>query len=653
MTLASMLRRTAASPRAAVHYLNEDGSRQAEPAGELMVTASRVLSGLRAAGIRPGEPVMVVSARNREFLAAFWGCVLGGMLPAPLAAAGGIRSAPIEEKIARVAARLGRPWVLVDDQASVRGAVDCARILRVADLLRQHPADSFHEAAPTEPAFLQFSSGSTGEPKGVILTHANLIANMEAMTRGVELGENDSLVSWMPLHHDMGLIGFHLAALYRQVPHTLMEARLMARRPLLWLDALERYRATITGCPPSALALVLRALEREPERPRDLSCVRLIINGAEPIPVDLMQRFMARMAPFGLRPAAMFPVYGLAEATLAVAFPPLGAPPEVESLDRRELQENGRAVAAEGAGAIRFAVEGAPVAGVSVRIVDAADRPLPDGCVGHIQVRGPNVTSGYWRDESATREVFCGDWLRTGDLGFLRNGRLCVTGRAKDLIFVNGQNLYAHDIEAVAAKVEGVDASRVAACAWRAPGEDRERLALFAACAADEAGAAIFADIKRRIRRTFGIEPDTLVPLRPAGFPRTTSGKLQRYLLRQRLERGEFDAESARMAALVAAEKARRAVKVMPSTATECALHRLWCERMGLAPDSVGVRDDFEDLGGTSLDAASLIAEIERHFRVRLHSEVLAANPTIERLAAYIDRHGAALESSRRPRFAG
>ena len=171
MTLASMLRRTAASPRAAVHYLNEDGSRQAEPAGELMVTASRVLSGLRAAGIRPGEPVMVVSARNREFLAAFWGCVLGGMLPAPLAAAGGIRSAPIEEKIARVAARLGRPWVLVDDQASVRGAVDCARILRVADLLRQHPADSFHEAAPTEPAFLQFSSGSTGEPKEIGRAH--------------------------------------------------------------------------------------------------------------------------------------------------------------------------------------------------------------------------------------------------------------------------------------------------------------------------------------------------------------------------------------------------------------------------------------------------------------------------------------------------
>jgi len=638
-----VLRRAAETGLAPVSYIADDSSVRLHAADEVLMRARRVHTGLAEAGVRPGDPVVVVSASNPAFLSAFWGCVSLGALPAPLAPAGGWHAGRVEDKIARVWMRRERPFVGADDASSVRGSVPSARVLLVGELEAHAPAGGDSNPDPDSPAFIQFSSGSTGEPKGVVLTHANLLANMESIGRAAAFTADDSTLNWMPLYHDMGLIGFHLTPLYALIPQFQLEPRHMIRRPLLWLDALEGCRATITGGPNFAYELVLRALERQPERRRDLSSVRLVVNGAEPISVATMERFLERTACFGLRREAMCPVYGLAEASLAVAFSAPGSPPLIESLDRRMLQENRRAVASDGPDAVRFAVEGPPAPSVEIRIVDDEDRVLDEGAAGHIQVRGPNVMQGYWRDPEATRQAFCGDWLRTGDLGFLRTGRLIVTGRAKDLIFVNGQNLYAHDLEAAAAAAPGVQAGKVAVSAWTPEGDGRERLALFIGCVSEKAAAPVFADAVRRIRRTFGIAPGTLVPLRPNGFPKTTSGKLQRYVLRQRLERGEFRDQADRMGALVAAEEARRAAKTPPSTEMEKILHRMWCEQMRMTPESVGTRDTFEELAVESIDAAALIAAIEKRFQVRLHSEVLAVNPTIESLARYLEKRAAAM----------
>ena len=649
-----LVRASTSAPQLGVGYIHEDGSATRQTYPELVAAAARLLTGLRARGLVPGDPVIVALSRNQNFLTAFWACVLGGFVPVPVAppeAAQKPRQAL--ERLQNVWRVLRRPWVLTDGDLPP----EIEPYVALSTLADEPPAVHFHRAGLDDTAFIQFSSGSTSAPKGVVLTHRNVLANLVAITEGLQLNATDATLNWLPLHHDMGFVGFHLTLVYCAVQQYHIEPEGMVKHPLLWLDGLERFRCTVTGTPNFGLALVLARLERAAGRTWDLSSVRLILVGAEPISVDTLARFTARLKPFGLDPRALFPVYGLAEATVAVAFPPLGRVPQIETLQRDAFQGNGRAVpaASEDPSAMRFAVEGFALRGGEIRVVDEQDQPVADRTVGHIQIRGENVTAGYYDAPDANREAFAGPWLRTGDLGFLRDRKLCVTGRRKDIIFLNGQNYYAHDLEAMAQQVSGAT-RKVAVCGRHDPQAGREQLLLFLSGGTGESTAALFVAVNRHLQRTVGITVDVAIPLASKEFPRTTSGKLQRYRLRERFERGEFTSDIAEMRRMIVARQAderRQQPKAAPRTATEQLLHQIWCDELQVDPAALGITDRFDEAGGQSIQALAILMRVEKELGASIHSQVLAAHPTIAEQATYLDRHAASLQSgaAHKPQF--
>ena len=451
-----------------------DGSEQELRFSELLAESLRVAGGLRAARLQPGSPVIVLPGGAFD-LPGFWGAIAAGLVPVPLA--------PAPDKVLAVWAHLDRPPIVVGAElarlaAQLPGAgfAEGPRLLTLAELREAEPLRDLHQPKPDDIAFLQFSSGSTGAPKGVELSSANLLANLHQTRTAGAARASDVVASWLPYFHDMGLIGAHLTPLSVGMKQVKLEASDFGKRPALWYETAARHSATLLPMASFALALTLKRVSTEQVTALDLSAVRLVGVGAEPIPVATARRFVEHLRPAGLRPSALVPVYGLAEATLAVAFPPLGEVARPLRLERRALAA-GLAVdvAADPAHVADPALptdqDGEPaeffdvgyaVVGGELRVVDDHGAVLPDSALGQIEFRGPNVACGYHRQPVETGAAFADGWLRTGDVGFLRAGRLCVTGRSKDVVFVHGQKFHAHDLEQVVASSPDVPSGRVA-----------------------------------------------------------------------------------------------------------------------------------------------------------------------------------------------
>lgn len=518
--------------------------------------------GLRAAGVAPGTCVPLLAERSEDFQPMFWGALAAGLVPVPLA--------PDVRRVGPVWEHLGRPPVVVDAACAevadeLPGPVQVLRL----ETLRECPTPAAPATpAPDDLAFLQFSSGSTGAPKGVELTHAAVVANLRQIVAVSALSEQDVLVSWMPYFHDMGLIGTHLAPLAARTKQVKIGPLSFAKNPGLWLDVTARHRGTVLSAANFALALAVRRIPDEVVSGLDLSAVRLILVGAEPISATVWRDFAAKLRPARLDPRAATPVYGLAEATLAVTFPPLGEVAAPVTLDRAALargvvverkpddgvtgheQDGGGTGREPGAGvAEREAGEdvlevmdvGPPVPGCSVRITDDSRRTLGDRRVGHIEVRGPQLARGYHRLPDATALSFTDGWLRTGDLGFLRDGRLCVTGRHKDVLFLNGRTFHAPDTEEVASASPGLPPGTPVVIGSTDPVTGGERVVVFVPWARPPRAAAEVLDgVARRVRTALGHDDVRVLALPPSAFPRTTSGKLQRQRMRARFEAGTY-----------------------------------------------------------------------------------------------------------------
>jgi acyl-CoA synthetase (AMP-forming)/AMP-acid ligase II/acyl carrier protein len=642
MTLREVLERAAAwNPSKRITFVRGRGVESSITHGDLLSQATAVAAWLRAQGVCPRDLVILAPASNETFVRGFWGCVFAGAIPVPLPSPNGALHGSSRERFENVSRLLDEPRVIVD-------AIDVAvepghsRFLRLPSQLPSPWTPSAPDAEPSDAALIQFSSGSTGTPKGIVLTHGNVLANLRAMRDGARVTPDDVSVNWTPLSHDLGLIGFLLGAIYCPNDLVLIDIQAFVRRPLLWLDVLDAHRATITSAPNFGQSLMLtRLAESAAPWQGDLSRVRVVINGAEPISAGVMNRFMDALAPHGLRREAMFPVYGLAEATLAVTFPAPGGAPIVATCDRRALRVSDPVVRVDRTDphATEVVGVGSAVDGCELRIVDDADRVLDEDTTGHVQVRGANVTAGYHADVGATQAAFSDAWLRTGDLGFVHAGQLYVTGRAKDILFVNGQNFYANDIERVALLAPGGDGRRIAACGWRAPEDAADRLLLFVSSANPDPDAGVFAAIRHQLQGVLGLTPHAIIPLPSSRFPRTTSGKVQRYRLREQFERGEFAAAIDRVRrAFASPEGMHPDVIEGPRTATERAVHAIWARELGLAPAAFGVHDRFAEMGGTSLNAMVMRLELEDRFGVSLSPESLARYPTVGTMAEYLDR---------------
>lgn len=604
--------------------------------------ALALLGALQRLSLSPGDTMILCLGDNERFLEMFWACVLGGIVPVPLAP--GSTDAH-RHKLLRVFAQLGNASVYIDTPslerldgfAAAQGLVAEAAALR-ARALAPGSLDiggAVGQAVPSRPddlAFIQYSSGSTGEPKGVLLTHRNLTANIAAIIEAAAFSDRDVALSWMPLSHDMGLIGFHLNMLAAGASHAIMRTELFARRPLLWLDQASQRKATVLCSPNFGYEHFLRQFALKPPQGLDLSAVRLIFNGAEPISAALCRRFSATMQACGLKPTAMFPVYGLAEASLAVSFPAPSTPLETIDLDRTALRIGApvRMAAPGSAHAAEFVKLGRPVPGCEIRIVDDTGTELGDRMVGHVQIRGDNVSSGYFGDAAATTASRAPDgWLDTGDLGLNIDGQLVITGRAKDLIIVNGQNYYPADLELIAQQVPGVEANRVAAVGVRMPGQDTESLALFILHRGD---LADFAPKVQALRRAIGQQTDLeLTHVIPVGaIPKTTSGKLQRYTLARAFEEGEFATMLAELAGHLSADAATDPAGDGPKSTAQ-RLQEI-CEP--LIPDQqITVQTNLLEINLKSLTLARIHEAIEREFPQRIEVTDLFDYPTLAQLA--------------------
>ncbi len=638
---------TRSSSQHCIHYLNGQDDRRSITFGGLRTTALGVLFHLQAFGAQPGDRVILHTSSNEQFLDGFWACLLGGLVPVPVAVGS---SDSHRLKLLQIFASLGKPMVYTEDGQRTRlqdyGKASGARALvdelnkrslyveRVTDISRpgrEHPVTA------DDIAFIQFSSGSTSTPKGVLLTHRNLLTNIRAMIEGAGFTEQDVALSWMPLTHDMGLIGLHLCMLAANIDHTIMDTRLFSRRPLLWLEEASRLGATVLCSPNFGYKHVLKVYDSKGVHGIDLSRVRLLINGAEPISIPLCARFMKAMQRFGLAKTAMYPVYGLAEASLAVTVPRPGQEYRSVTVERASLTVGRIAVvAAPGTvSGLELMVLGKPIRDCELRVASDEDRPLPNGTVGHLQIRGGNVTSGYVGLPADQQPLTADGWLRTGDIGFLTvtEGELVVTGRQKEIIFVNGQNYYPHDLEAVAELHAGIELGKIAAAGSRKPGGDDEELLLFLL---DRGSAADFLPVAKELRRQItehtGLTVAHVIPVKT--LPKTTSGKLQRGRLAQAYADGEFDAVLAELDALAAVSAHTAAKTGTEDSDLQTTIRRI-CASV-ITDREIGLDDDFFELGVSSLSLAQIHERIDEEFPGQLDVEDLFTKSTIRAVAAHL-----------------
>ncbi len=511
---------------------------------EIHLAARRAASSIRGLGIRPGDRVALALRTEPAFLSAFFGTLLAGAVPVPVYPP--VRLGRIGEyhaSTARMFQVAGARLVVADGSirrllgeavARSRPELGCHA---VAELERGEPGRA-HEPDPGELALVQFSSGSTVDPKPVALSHANLVAQIATLVEVIRPTAADRLVSWLPLYHDMGLIGCLLGAVSYPGPLVLIAPEHFLARPALWLRALSRHRGTISAAPSFAYAYAAARVRDEDLAGQDLSPWRVAIDGAEPVAPGSLRRFAARFAPFGFREGALLPVYGLSEAALAVTFTPPGRRWRARGVDpvalaaRGEVQEGRREVVSVGE----------PVPGVEVEVRGERGEALPERRLGRIFVRGPSVMRGYLDQPEATARVLAEGWLDTGDLGFVDGGELFVHGRVKDVVIVRGANHAPDELERALEGIRGLRPGCAAAVGFEPAGRDEELLILAERSRAGrvEGDGGLEEAVRRAVLERTGVRAHTVVLLAPGTLPRTSSGKMRRREALRRWLAGEL-----------------------------------------------------------------------------------------------------------------
>jgi fatty-acyl-CoA synthase len=535
------------------HFHQEEG--KAEPffsyAGVERASA-RHGGALQALGLRKGDRLAIILPDNDDFLFTFFGALRAGIIPVPIYPPTGLgQFRGYLESTRHIVARAGaRALVTTPTILRLLGGVEAAcpslrKMLSIQDVQAAREELYPVRVVPDDVALLQFTSGSVARPKGVVVTHASLMANVEAINRqGLRVGPDDVAVSWLPLYHDMGLIGFVVAPLVQRVPVILLPPLTFLRRPAVWLRALSRHRGTISYGPNFAYALAAKRVRPEELDGVDLSAWRVAGCGAEPIRADTIETFARTFAPWGFARRAFVPSYGMAESTLAVSFETRQEGARFDDVHGPSLYEEGVAkpISFDHPQAVRLVRCGQVIDGHQIAVFAPDDllseHPLPERSIGELRLRGPSLMQGYFDDPTLTAEVMAGGWFHTGDLGYLADGDVIVCGRSKELIIVNGRNFYPHDIEWAAGRVAAVRKGNIVA--FSTPERDRERVVVVfetnLLSAEEQQQARV--QVRQLIQETLGLTVDEVLSLKPGVLPKTSSGKLQRLLTRRLYEGG-------------------------------------------------------------------------------------------------------------------
>jgi fatty-acyl-CoA synthase len=525
---------------------------------EIYEASRRVSRGLRALGLGHGDLVALVVGDAEQFLTTLFGASVAGVIPASL-----YPPATTSDLPRYLAATAG-----ILRSCGARAVVTTAGLQPHFDQLRSSCPDlSFVLACETlealdapesgspppvsadHTAFVQFTSGSTSVPKGVVVTHRNLSANIEAFSgpAGVGSSTSDCAVSWLPMYHDMGLVGMAIGAVYGRLSAVLLTPQAFVKRPVEWLRAISRYRGTVSFAPNFAYDLAVRRVKEADLEGLDLSCWRVAGCGAEPIHAPTLAAFAEKFGPVGFRETSFLPSYGLAEHVLAATFSPRGRGPRVERLSCDDLTGQRVATsAADGSAGEHVTVVscGLPLPGHEIRITDEQGCPLPERAIGEITLAGPSVTPGYYRDEELTARTIRDGWLHTGDVGYLSNGELFVCGRVKDIIIINGRKYHPQDLEWGIDDLAGIRRGRVVA--FGTVDRGRADRAVIVAEPSGTVPADVLTDaIRRRIVDLYGLLVDDVLLVPRGTVARTTSGKVRRAATKMRYERGEIEVAAA------------------------------------------------------------------------------------------------------------
>jgi acyl-CoA synthetase (AMP-forming)/AMP-acid ligase II/thioesterase domain-containing protein/acyl carrier protein len=617
-TIADLLLNAAQKhPHAGVRLVSGEAAFLTYP--ELLIQACHILGGLQLCGRPAGAKIALLLERPADFIPAFWACVLGGYVPCPMVP---IRNDPQrwEKHLAHVDTLLDRPLLVTSAAADVEVRDwPSAQI----DALRAAPHGALdHRVRLTDTAILVLTSGSTGNSKAVALTHANLLASMAGKTERQAMTEADVTLNWISYDHVAALLEAHLLPLYVGATQLHVESAAILADPLLFLRIIDRYRVSMTFAPNflfGQINAVLQPAATDIFRPDplslDLSSLRHIISGGEANLVETGRRFLELLAPYGLSRASLWPAFGMTETCAGSIYS--GEFPDVDQ---------GK----------EFASLGQPLDGLHMRVVDEQGMPLPAGESGELQLRGPMIFAHYYNNEVATRAAFTPDgWFRTGDLGRIEQGRLSLVGRSKDSIIVSGANYFSHELESVLEQLDGIERSFVAAFPTRPPGADTEQLVVSFATTFPLHDESRLHQLTIAVRNStillWGFRPALILPLPKEAFPKTSLGKIQRTVLRKRLETGELQAHENHIAGVTSRQLGGY---TPPEGAAELAIAAVFADMFGLDAGMVSTTASFFDLGGTSLDILKLKQKLEQRFELpELPIVTILQNPTVRALA--------------------
>lgn len=634
-----------ASNNFSINYLRSQNDESDVGFSDLKARALGILYNLQQHGFKPGDECILVTDNNEFFLDAFWACLYGGIIPVPVASASNDEH---RRKLLRIFNKLVSPRLYTEQKILDRLLTYCDSedLQDVAEKLRDSSfliesiedisiAGNIHVSQPDDTAFIQFSSGSTSDPKGVVLTHKNILTNINAIIEGAAITSADRLFSWMPLTHDMGMIGFHLTAIVTGINHTIMDTSTFVRRPLLWISAASEKQATILCSPNFGYKHFLKVYESKGLDNIDLSHVRLVFNGAEPISVSICEQFLDAMEPCGLKRHTMFPVYGLAEASLAVSFPQPQTPMQTISVKRDSLGIGERIEKSDDqAESMTFVLVGKPIRDCKVRITDDNNHVLAENHVGHIQLSGDNVTNGYYHEEEINRALITDDgWLDTGDSGAFVNSQMVITGRIKDIIFVNGLNFYSHDLESILHELDELELGKVVVDGARKKDSDEDELVVFILHRGDiESFIPFVRQVRKSINETTGVEVQHVIPVKR--IPKTTSGKVQRHLLTEAYINSEFDSLVTDINAHL--NPMQPDTSDISANSIEAHISRI-C-RDTVLDKAIGIDDNLFEIGISSLALAEIHEQLEKDFPDQVDISDLFDHPTIRQLAAFLQK---------------
>nr|WTB09068.1 MFS transporter [Streptomyces antimycoticus] len=622
-----LLRAARSAAGGAVVTVAEDGTATAQPYPDLLDRARQLLTGLRERGLHAGDAVVLCGLPLAEFFPAFWGCVFGGVQPVAIMDRPAPGS-PALERLLHTDRLLDRPLVLSDaaGAAALAQAAPELRVVVARDCLGAPPADDHVEPDGADTALLMLSSGSTGEPKAARLTHEGLADFAASSRRILDVRPDDTTVNWLPVDHSGAFLLYHMLAVFTGCTNVHAPTDLVLAEPLRWLDLLHEHRAQHGWAPTFAYQLVADALAEGPEGRWDLGGLKSLVCGGERVALPVLRRFLDATAPYGIREGHIAPVWGMAETVTAVTYGRLDRPGTVHRLLKSSL--GGELMRADERvpddDCVTFVACGSPAHGVTLRVVDESGGLAPEGRIGRLQVHSPaRLTPGYVNDPEADAAAFPTgrDWLDTGDLAFLDGDQVVITGRRKDMIIINGHNIYCHEVEEAATAVPGVRQGEVAACGIPHPDRGTEELAVFFVSRgaaedvrlADEVRAALFT----RLRLTAA----HVLPVPRDEFPRTPAGKVRRTELRDRLIGGGFDTGTAPASA----------------QADPVAVTRVVREELGtVLGRPVDADLPFYELGLTSVLLVRLRTRLEERLGTRIAQTAFFEHPTAAALVAHL-----------------